>query len=133
MINQPIIKLANDISIPQMGLDVYKVSQEEIYDTVRSALDLGYRHIDTASFYGNEEGVGQAIKDSGIPRDDIFITTKVWNDEQGYDNTLAAYERSLEKLQIDAADLYLIHWPVPKLFPETRSEERRVGKHSKDN
>jgi len=119
MINQPIIKLANDISIPQMGLGVYKVSQEEIYDTVRSALDLGYRHIDTASFYGNEEGVGQAIKDSGIPRDDIFITTKVWNDEQGYDNTLAAYERSLEKLQIDAADLYLIHWPVPDLFPDT--------------
>src|SRR5690625_3640614 len=119
MINQLIIKLANDISIPQLGLGVYKVSPEEVYDTVRSALELGYRHIDTASFYGNEEGVGQAIKDSGIPRDDIFITTKVWNNEQGYDHTLAAYERSLDKLQIDAADLYLIHWPVPKLFPET--------------
>src|SRR5690625_4158011 len=113
------IHLTNDVFIPQLGLGVYKVSPEEVYDTVRSALELGYRDIDTVSFYGNEEGVGQAIKDSGIPRDDIFITTKVWNNEQGYDHTLAAYERSLDKLQIDAADLYLIHWPVPKLFPET--------------
>src|SRR5690625_4291931 len=122
---QPVIKFANDVSIPQLGLGVYKVSPEEVYDTVRSALELGYRHIDTASFYGNEEGVGQAIKDSGIPRDDIFITTKVWNNEQGYDNTLLAYERSLSKLKIDAADLYLIHWPVPELFPDTwRALER---------
>lgn len=117
--NQPIIELANGLSIPQMGLGVYKVPADEVYDTVRSALELGYRHIDTASFYENEEGVGQAIKDSGIPRDEIFITTKVWNDEQGYDNTLKAYERSIKKLQIDAADLYLIHWPVPDIYNET--------------
>lgn len=120
MMNQPsMIHLTNDLTIPQIGLGVYKVSPDEIYDTVRSALELGYRHIDTASFYENEAGVGQAIKDSGIPREDLFITTKVWNTEQGYDQTLAAYQRSLDKLQIDAADLYLIHWPVPKLFPET--------------
>src|SRR5699024_6983692 len=120
ILSQPsMIHLANDVSIPQLGLGVYKVTPEEVYDTVKSALELGYRHIDTASFYENEEGVGQAIKDSGIPREDIFITTKVWNNEQGFDNTLAAYERSLHKLQIDAADLYLIHWPVPNIFPDT--------------
>ncbi len=119
MIQQPMIHLSNDVSIPQLGLGVYKVPQEEVYDTVRSALELGYRHIDTASYYDNEEGVGQAIKDSGIPRDDIFITTKVWNNEQGYENALEAYDRSLNKLQIEAADLYLIHWPVPNIFPET--------------
>ena len=120
ILSQPsMIHLANDVSIPQLGLGVYKVTPEEVYDTVKSALELGYRHIDTASFYENEEGVGQAIKDSGVPREEIFITTKVWNNEQGYDQTLAAYERSLKKLQIDTPDLYLIHWPVPDLFPET--------------
>src|SRR5699024_12266247 len=104
ILSQPsMIHLANDVSIPQLGLGVYKVPPEEVYDTVRTALELGYRHIDTASFYENEEGIGQAIKDSGIPRDDIFITTKVWNDEQGYENTLAAYERTLDKLQIESA------------------------------
>src|SRR5690625_452424 len=132
MLSQPsMIRLANDVSIPQLGLGVYKVTPEEVYDTVKSALELGYRHIDTASFYENEEGVGQAIKDSGIPRDEIFITTKVWNDEQGYDNTLKAYERSLKKLQIDAADLYLIHWPIPDIFSETWKAMEQIYKESR--
>lgn len=107
------------MSIPQLGLGVYKVPEDEVYDTVRSALELGYRHIDTASFYANEAGVGQAIRDSGIPREEIFVTTKVWNNEQGYDNTLKAFAQSLEKLKMDDVDLYLIHWPVPEIFPET--------------
>lgn len=119
MINQPIKILPNGVSIPQLGLGVYKVPAEEVYVSVTTALSLGYRHIDTASFYANEEGVGQAIKDSSLPRDEIFITTKVWNDEQGYENTLQAFDRSLEKLQVDVIDLYLIHWPVPGIFPET--------------
>src|SRR5690625_3646240 len=93
MTNIPIKKLHNGTTIPQLGLGVYKVPSEEVYQTVRSALDLGYRHIDTASFYGNEAGVGKAIKDSGIPREELFITTKVWNDDHGYDKALQAFEK----------------------------------------
>lgn len=119
MMNQPMYTLSNGVTIPQLGLGVYKVSQKEVYQTVKTALSLGYRHIDTASFYENEEGVGQAIKDSGISREEIFVTTKVWNDEQGYENTLQAFDRSLHKLQLDVIDLYLIHWPVPEVFPDT--------------
>lgn len=112
-------KLNDGISIPRLGLGVYKVPEDQVYDTVSSALDIGYRHFDTASFYGNEEGVGKAIRNSGIPREDIFVTSKVWNDDQGYDNALKAFDRSLEKLGFDYLDLYLIHWPVPEVFPET--------------
>lgn len=119
MIDQTMKRLPNGVSIPQLGLGVYKVPAEEVYNTVTSALNLGYRHIDTASFYANETGVGRAIKDSGIPRKEIFVTTKVWNDEQGYENTLQAFDQSLTKLQLDVIDLYLIHWPVPEIFPET--------------
>lgn len=112
-------KLSNGISIPRLGLGVYKVPEDQVYDTVSSALELGYRHIDTASFYGNEEGVGKAIRSSGIPREDIFVTSKVWNDDHGYDKALKAFDRSMEKLGLDYLDLYLIHWPVPEVFPET--------------
>lgn len=112
-------KLHNGSHIPQIGLGVYKVPSEQVYDSVASALELGYRHIDTASFYGNEEGVGKAIKDSGIPRDEIFITTKVWNNDHGFDKARQAFERSLKRLGLDYVDLYLIHWPVPNIFPET--------------
>src|SRR5690625_3142099 len=108
MTNIPIKKLHNGTTIPQLGLGVYKVPSEEVYQTVRSALDLGYRHIDTASFYDNEAGVGRAIKDSGIPREELFITTKVWNDDHGYEKTLQAFEKSVEQLNIDVVDLYLI-------------------------
>lgn len=109
----------NGIGIPQVGLGVYKVSNEEVYDNVLSALQLGYRHIDTASFYENEEGVGKAIRDSGIPREELFITSKVWNDEQGFTNALEAFYRSLNKLGLDYLDLYLVHWPVPDLYKDT--------------
>ncbi|UOQ46740.1 aldo/keto reductase [Gracilibacillus caseinilyticus] len=113
-------KLNNGTEIPAIGLGVYKAEAgEEVYQAVKSALELGYRHIDTASLYGNEEGVGQAIKDSDVPREEIFVTTKVWNDEQGYEETKAAFTRSLERLQMDYVDLYLVHWPVPGKFKET--------------
>ncbi|WP_305792002.1 aldo/keto reductase [Halobacillus sp. Marseille-Q1614] len=115
----PSIELHNGVKIPQLGLGVYKVEKgAETYQTVSSALEAGYRHIDTASFYDNEKEVGEAIKDSGIRREDLFVTTKVWNDEQGYKATLEAFERSLHKLQLNYVDLYLIHWPVPG-FQET--------------
>ncbi len=117
--NVPDKTLHNGISIPQLGLGVYKVPAEEVYKTVASALQLGYRHIDTASFYGNEEGVGRAIRDSGIPREELFVTTKVWNDDQGYENTLKAFETSLRQLGMDTVDLYLIHWPIQGKFKDT--------------
>jgi|SRR5690625_66222 len=115
----PTKQLRNKVRVPQLGLGVYKVPAEEVYDTVATALDAGYRHIDTASFYDNEVGVGKAIKDSTINREDLFVTTKVWNDDQGYEQTLAAFELSLNKLDMDYVDLYLIHWPVPGIFSET--------------
>lgn len=115
----PTKKLYNGMVIPQIGLGVYKVPEEDVYDAVTSAIKAGYRHIDTASYYQNETGVGNAIKDSGLKREDIFVTTKVWNDEQGYDHTLKAFERSLKKLGMDYVDLYLVHWPIRGLFPET--------------
>ncbi|WP_347861285.1 aldo/keto reductase [Salimicrobium sp. PL1-032A] len=113
------VSLSNGVRIPQFGLGVYKVEESKANDTVLSALDLGYRHIDTASFYGNERQVGDALQETEVPREDIFVTTKVWNDEQGYEETLEAFEQSLEKLQTDYVDLYLIHWPVPGKFQET--------------
>src|SRR5690625_1586612 len=100
----PMIKLNNDVKIPQLGLGVYKVPPEETYKNVTTALELGYRHIDTASFYENEAGVGKAIKESNINRSDVFITTKVWNDKHGYENTLDAFEESMEKLNLDYID-----------------------------
>lgn len=113
-------KLNNGVEIPVIGLGVYEVDAgETVYNAVRSALKLGYRHIDTASFYNNEEGVGRAIADSGIPREDIFVTTKVWNDEQGYEETLAAFDRSLERLNMDYVDLYLVHWPIAGKYKDT--------------
>lgn len=112
--------LNNGTKIPAIGLGVYKAEPgKEVYEAVKSALEIGYRHIDTASFYENESDVGRAIKDSGIPRDEVFVTTKVWNDEQGYEETKAAFQRSLERLEMDYVDLYLVHWPVPGKFTET--------------
>ncbi|MCA0969749.1 aldo/keto reductase [Halobacillus litoralis] len=112
--------LQNGTNMPKVGLGVYKMNDDqEVINAVLSALDLGYRHIDTASFYENEKGVGDALKRSKVEREDIFVTTKVWNDEQGYEETLDAFERSMEKLQLDYLDLYLIHWPVPGKYTET--------------
>lgn len=112
--------LNNGVKMPWLGLGVYKSQDgQEVENAIRVALDYGYRSIDTAAFYGNERGVGRAIKDSGIPREEVFITTKVWNDQQGYDSTLEAFEESRQKLGLEYIDLYLIHWPIPGKFKET--------------
>src|SRR5690625_320581 len=113
--------LNNDLRIPQLGYGVWKVPDENATTSVEQALKAGYRLIDTAKVYGNERGVGQAIADSDLPREDLFITTKVWNADQGYENTLKAFDESLERLGLDYVDLYLIHWPTPKfdMYVET--------------
>ncbi|WIB59672.1 aldo/keto reductase [Curtobacterium sp. MCLR17_007] len=99
-------------SIPAVGFGVYKVDDAEAATAVGTALAAGYRHVDTAEMYGNERGVGAAVRASGLDRDDVFVTTKVWNDHQGRDATLRAFDASLERLGMDAVDLYLIHWPA---------------------
>ncbi|MEV6611393.1 aldo/keto reductase [Kutzneria sp. NPDC051319] len=110
----PTIKLNNGVEIPQLGFGVFQVPDEETTAAVTAALEAGYRSIDTAAAYANERGVGEAIKASGIARDDLFITTKLWNSAQGYDNTLRAFDESMAQLGLEQLDLYLIHWPVPK-------------------
>lgn len=113
-------KLHNGVKMPVLGLGVYKAENgKEVIQAIHNAFEAGYRHIDTASFYENEEGVGEAIRTSGINRSDIFLTTKVWNDDQGFESTLKAFDVSLSKLGTDYVDLYIIHWPVPGKFPET--------------
>jgi methylglyoxal/glyoxal reductase len=113
-------KLNNGVEIPYLGLGVYQSSPGEItLRAVRYALKIGYRHIDTAELYGNEMDVGRALRESGIRRDDVFITTKVWNSHQGYDSTLQACEGSLGRLGLSFVDLYLIHWPVQGFGDET--------------
>ncbi|MDW6058912.1 aldo/keto reductase [Streptomyces sp. FXJ1.4098] len=109
----PFISLSNGVQMPQLGFGVWQVPDDEAATAVRTALDAGYRSIDTAAIYGNEEGTGRAIAASGIPRDELFVTTKLWNAEQGYDSALRAFDTSLSKLGLDYVDLYLIHWPVP--------------------
>jgi 2,5-diketo-D-gluconate reductase A len=99
--------------IPQLGLGVYKIADARAADTVQVALEAGYRHIDTAALYANERGVGEGLARAGLPRDEVFVTTKVWNDRHGYDETLRAFDESLAKLGLDYVDLYLIHWPAP--------------------
>ncbi|MCX6651604.1 MAG: aldo/keto reductase [Methanomassiliicoccales archaeon] len=98
--------------MPALGLGTYKLVGKEAYAPVRAALNYGYRHIDTASFYENEEEIGRAVRDSGLLREEVFITSKVWNTEQGYDQTIAAFDRTLDRLGMDHLDLYLVHWPV---------------------
>lgn len=119
-------QLANGIEMPRLGLGVYKMTEPDIaIQAITAALDYGYRHIDTASLYANEKEVGDAIRASNVPRKDIFITTKVWNTDQGYDQTLRAFEKSLELLGMDYVDLYLTHWPVNETFVDTyRAIER---------
>ena len=113
-------KLNNEIEIPRLGLGVYQSPPGQItLRAVRYALKIGYRHIDTAELYGNESDVGRAVQESGIPREEIFITTKVWNSHQGYDSTLYACKGSLRRLGLSYVDLYLIHWPVQGLGDET--------------
>ncbi|MCY8266699.1 aldo/keto reductase [Bacillus haynesii] len=131
------ITLNNGTAMPWFGLGVFKVEEgPELVQAVKTAIKHGYRSIDTAAIYGNEEGVGQGIreglKEAGISREDLFVTSKVWNDDLGYDETIAAYEASLEKLGLDYLDLYLIHWPVEGRYNaawkalETLYEQGRV-------
>ena len=111
------VALANGVTIPCVGFGTYKnTDPAECLSSVREALAAGYRHIDTAQFYFNEESVGAAVRDSGVPRGEIFLTTKLWNTSQGYDSTLRTFDDSLKKLGLDYVDLYLVHWPVAKDF-----------------
>ncbi|ACX62873.1 aldo/keto reductase [Paenibacillus lautus] len=112
--------LNDGVKMPWLGLGVWKTKEgEEVIQSVKSAIAAGYRSIDTAAIYGNEEGVGQAIRESGVSRDELFITTKVWNDDQGYEKTLQAFETSRKKLGLDIVDLYLVHWPGKDKYLET--------------
>jgi diketogulonate reductase-like aldo/keto reductase len=111
----PAVRLNNGVEIPQVGFGVFLIPETETKKAVATALAAGYRHIDTAKLYQNETEVGAAIAESGIPRDEIFVTTKVWNSEQGYDAALDSFEQSLDRLGLQVLDLLLIHWPVPDL------------------
>jgi len=114
------LKLDNGVAIPLLGLGTYQLSEgEEAYNATKFALEIGYKHIDTAAAYHNERSIGRAIKDSGIKREDIFITTKLWNEEQRRDNQYQAFGESLERLGVDYVDLYLIHWPVKEKYAES--------------
>jgi len=123
----PKIELNDGVEIPQLGFGVFQVPPDDTRAVVEEALEAGYRHIDTAAAYRNEKGVGEALASSGIPRDELFVTTKLWNSQQGHDQALAAFESSLGRLGLDRVDLYLIHWPMPTegLFVDTwRAFER---------
>lgn len=112
--------LNNGVTMPWLGLGTYKVNDgDEVFNAVATAISAGYRGIDTASMYQNEDGVGRAIRSSGLPRNELFITTKVWNSDQGYESTLRAFETSRKKLGLKFIDLYLVHWAVPGKFRET--------------
>jgi 2,5-diketo-D-gluconate reductase A len=110
----PQLTLNDGNTIPQLGFGVYKIPQAETADAVVAALDAGYRHIDTASFYENEREVGEGIRRSGVPREEVFVTSKSWWTENGYDSTLRSFDASLERLGFETIDLFLIHWPAPK-------------------
>ena len=109
---QPTITLNDGTVIPQIGFGVWKIEDDKAEEAVKSAVGAGYRSIDTAKAYGNEAGVGRGLKTSGVARDELFVTTKLWNDDHGYDETLRAFDASMANLQLDVLDLYLIHWPV---------------------
>jgi 2,5-diketo-D-gluconate reductase A len=121
MTDQPTITLTDSITIPQLGFGVFQVPPAETRQAVQRALAAGYRHIDTAAMYGNEQGVGQAIAESGLAREQLFVTTKLNNNAHGYDAALQAFEESRQALGLDYVDLYLIHWPLPAqdLYVET--------------
>lgn len=126
------VLLDNGVEIPILGLGTYQSKKgKETQNAVRYALDLGYRHIDTAAVYDNEEDVGIAIKESKVDLNDLFVTTKVWNSDQGYDNTLRAIDKSLSKLGMDYVDLYLVHWPQPGLRLETWKAMIRIYEEGK--
>lgn len=120
------IRLNNGVHIPVEALGVFKVDNDTCVDTVRWALEAGYRHVDTAAVYGNEAGVGRGIRESGIPRQDIFLTTKLWNDDMRKGTVREAFDESLRKLGTDYVDLYLIHWPVSGAFEKCWHELEKL-------
>lgn len=112
---QPRVRLNNDVEMPRLGLGVFQAEHgEETRGAVLEALRAGYRHVDTARIYGNEGDVGAAVRESGVPRGEVFVTSKLWSSDQGYDSALRAFDKSLEQLGFEYLDLYLLHWPVPK-------------------
>jgi 2,5-diketo-D-gluconate reductase A len=113
MVFAPLVEMNDGRSIPVIGFGVWQVPDDVVVDATVKALEVGYRHIDTAYLYHNERGVGEALRRSGLDRDDVFVTTKVWNTDHGYDQTLRAFDKSTGLLGIDEVDLYLIHWPTP--------------------
>ncbi|AVQ97914.1 aldo/keto reductase [Oceanobacillus sp. M65] len=125
------VTLNNGLKMPQLGFGVWQVPDEEATPAVEKAIEVGYRSIDTAKVYANENGVGSAIANQNVPREELFITTKVWNSDQGYENTLKAFDASLERLGLDYVDLYLIHWPTPK-FDEYVETYKALEKLYKD-
>src|SRR6195952_357236 len=133
MSNVPGIKLSSGATIPQLGFGVFQIDPQDTAKTVQTALDIGYRHIDTAQMYGNEAEVGEAIANSGIPRDELFVTTKCNNSNHGYDDSQRALDESLSKLRTDHVDLYLIHWPLPgkDLYVDTWKGFEQAAKDGK--
>ncbi|RNL86754.1 aldo/keto reductase [Halostreptopolyspora alba] len=113
MTTVPEISLNNGVRIPQLGFGVWQVGAGDAAGVVRTAIETGYRSIDTAAAYGNEEAVGEGIRASGVDRDELFVTSKLWNSDQGYDSTLRAFDATMERLKLERLDLYLIHWPLP--------------------
>jgi 2,5-diketo-D-gluconate reductase A len=125
----PDVTLNNGVTMPQLGFGVWQVPDDEAESAVATALDAGYRSIDTAALYANEEGTGRALAASGLPREELFVTTKLWNTDQGYDSALRAFDTSLAKLKLDYVDLYLIHWPQPRrdAYQETWRALERIA------
>lgn len=127
------VKLNNNVEIPELGLGIYKIEDQDVERVVQTAVDTGYRAIDTAWFYKNEKALGKALKNLNVPREELFITTKLWNDFQGYDRTIKAFEQSIESLDLTYLDMYLIHWPCPEdnLFVETYQALEKLYKEGK--
>lgn len=125
-------KLNNGIEIPMLGLGVFRMEdKKEAYNSVRKAIDLGYRHIDTAKVYENEEPVGRAIRESGVSREEMFVTTKLWNEDIANDNAQKAFETSLKKLGLDYVDLYLVHWPLKDKYVTIWKEMEKIAQSDK--
>ncbi|GAF39578.1 aldo keto reductase [Agrilactobacillus composti DSM 18527 = JCM 14202] len=130
MVKIPNVLLANGVPMPQLGLGVFKVENDQnVKSAIKWALEAGYRMIDTAMIYHNEEAVGEAIAESGLAREDLFITSKLWNADRGYDRTKAAFQASLQRLQLDYLDLYLIHWPASGYIESWQAMEELYGEN----